>query len=64
ANAIAAYHPHVQYCSSLEAVSAVLVERLQPGDMALFLGAGNLNRIIPDVMEPFMNAEIQAVRQA
>ncbi|MDB9528512.1 UDP-N-acetylmuramate--L-alanine ligase [Oscillatoria sp. CS-180] len=64
ARAIAEYHPHVQYCSTLEAVSAVLTERLQPGDMALFLGAGNLNRIIPEVMEPFVNAEIQAVQQA
>ncbi|HEY9889957.1 MAG TPA: UDP-N-acetylmuramate--L-alanine ligase [Candidatus Obscuribacterales bacterium] len=64
ADAIAHYHPHVQFCPTLEAVSAVLTERLQPGDMALFLGAGNLNRIIPDVMEPFMNAEMQAVQQA
>lgn len=62
--AIALHHPHVQYCPSLDAVSAVLKERLQPGDMALFLGAGNLNRIIPDVMEPFMAAEMQAVQQA
>jgi UDP-N-acetylmuramate--alanine ligase len=64
AEAIAAYHPHVRYCPTLEAVSAVLIELLQPGDMALFLGAGNLNRVIPDVMEPFMNAEMQAVQQA
>ncbi|MEM9767296.1 MAG: UDP-N-acetylmuramate--L-alanine ligase [Cyanobacteria bacterium P01_D01_bin.71] len=62
--AIALHHPHVQYCPSLDAVSAVLKERLQPGDMALFLGAGNLNRIIPEVMEPFMAAEMQAVQQA
>lgn len=59
--AIAAYHPRVQYCPTLEAVQAVLVEQLQPGDMALFLGAGNLNRIIPDVMKSFMEAEAQAV---
>ncbi|MGF1460332.1 MAG: UDP-N-acetylmuramate--L-alanine ligase [Leptolyngbyaceae cyanobacterium] len=62
--AIAVHHPHVQYCPSLDAVSTVLKERLQPGDMALFLGAGNLNRIIPDVMEPFMAAEMQTVQQA
>jgi UDP-N-acetylmuramate--alanine ligase len=64
AKAIARNHAHVQHCPSLEAVSAVLAERLQPGDMALFLGAGNLNRIIPEVMEPFMNAEMQAIQQA
>ncbi|MEM9817093.1 MAG: UDP-N-acetylmuramate--L-alanine ligase [Cyanobacteria bacterium P01_D01_bin.6] len=62
--AIALHHPHVQYCPSLDAVSTVLKERLQPGDLALFLGAGNLNRIIPEVMEPFMAAEMQAVQQA
>ena len=62
--AIALHHPHVQYCPSLDAVSTVLKERLQPGDIALFLGAGNLNRIIPEVMEPFMAAEMQAVQQA
>lgn len=64
ARAIATHHANVQYCPSLEAISAVLTERLQPGDMALFLGAGNLNRIIPDVMEPFKKAEMQAVQQA
>jgi hypothetical protein len=31
-------------------VAAFLKETLQPGDTALFLGAGNLNQIIPDVM--------------
>jgi UDP-N-acetylmuramate--alanine ligase len=64
AQAIAQHHDRVQYCASLEAVSAVLTERLQPGDLALFLGAGNLNRIIPTVMEPFMKAEMQTVQQA
>ena len=64
AQEIAAYHSHVQYCPSLEAVIAVLKERLQSGDMALFLGAGNLNRIIPEVMDPFINVEMQAVQQA
>lgn len=64
AEAIAGYHPHVQYCPTLESVQAVLVERLQPGDMALFLGAGNLNRIIPGVMEPFVEAEVPTAQRA
>jgi UDP-N-acetylmuramate--alanine ligase len=64
ANAIAAYHPRVRHCPTLDAVSAVLIELLQPGDLALFLGAGNLNRVIPDVMAPFINAEVQAVQRA
>ena len=64
AHAIAEHHPYVQYCPTLEAVHAVLVERLQPGDMALFLGAGNLNRIIPEVMKPFVEAEAREVQRA
>lgn len=64
ARAITAYHPSTQYCPTLETVRMALVERLQPGDMALFLGAGNLNRIIPDVMQPFIEAEAQAIQQA
>ncbi|MBE7383429.1 MAG: UDP-N-acetylmuramate--L-alanine ligase [Leptolyngbya sp. SIO1E4] len=64
AQAIAIHHPRVQYCPALSAVRAVLVERLQQGDMALFLGAGNLNRIIPEVMEPFIEAEARAVQRA
>lgn len=64
AQAIAMHHPYVQYCPTLEAVHAALVERLQPGDMALFLGAGNLNRIIPEVMKPFIEAEARAVQRA
>lgn len=64
ARAIGTFHPHVQYCPTLDAVEAVLVERLQPADMALFLGAGNLNRVIPNVMESFKEVEVQAVQQA
>lgn len=64
AQAIGQYHPSVQYCPTLDAVQAVLIERLQPGDMALFLGAGNLNRIIPDVMQPFIEVETRAVQRA
>lgn len=64
AQAIAAYHNCVHYCPTVESVQAFLVEHLQPGDMALFLGAGNLNRVIPGVMEPFIEAEAQAVQRA
>jgi UDP-N-acetylmuramate--alanine ligase len=51
ANQIAQYHPQVQYCASLEAVSAWLCNHLRSGDLALFLGAGNLNQIIPPVLQ-------------
>ncbi|NEP19834.1 MAG: UDP-N-acetylmuramate--L-alanine ligase, partial [Leptolyngbya sp. SIO4C1] len=50
ARAIAQHHPQVDYCGTPEAVQAELVATLVPGDIVLFLTAGNLNRIIPDVM--------------
>lgn len=50
ADAIAHHQDDVQYCPSLDEVRTTLAEHLRPGDMALFLGAGNLNRIIPDVI--------------
>lgn len=50
ANLIAKSHPGVHYQRSLESVKTLLSDLLQPGDLALFLGAGNLNQIIPEVM--------------
>ncbi|XHX76521.1 MAG: UDP-N-acetylmuramate--L-alanine ligase [Stenomitos frigidus ULC029] len=50
ANLIANYHPQVDYQPSLQAVSQHLTKLLMPGDIALFLGAGNLNQLIPEVM--------------
>lgn len=50
ANLIANYHPQVDYQPSLQAVSQRLTQLLKPGDIALFLGAGNLNQLIPEVM--------------
>ena len=50
ANAIASHHPQVEYQPSLQAVSQRLNDLLMPGDIALFLGAGNLNQLIPEVM--------------
>jgi UDP-N-acetylmuramate--alanine ligase len=49
-DAIAAHHPQVVFQPSLPAVQNFLAETLEPGDLALFLGAGNLNQIIPEVM--------------
>lgn len=64
AEAIAQKHPCVTYQPTLDDVQTSLKDLLQPGDLALFLGAGNLNQIIPDVMslyaptpaEPLQNA--------
>lgn len=43
-------HPQVFYFPSLEILSQKLPELLQPKDLALFLGAGNLNQIIPNII--------------
>ena len=47
-NAIAQYHPQVYYHGDLSTLPQFLqAEILQPGDLTLFLGAGNLNQTIP-----------------
>jgi UDP-N-acetylmuramate--alanine ligase len=48
---IGTYHPNVHYQPTLEAVSQFLTKNLQPGDICLFLGAGNLNQIIPSIVD-------------
>ncbi|MBD2055203.1 UDP-N-acetylmuramate--L-alanine ligase [Oculatella sp. FACHB-28] len=49
AEAIAMHHPKVVYQPTLPDVYAYLVETLAPGDLVLFLGAGNLNQVIPQL---------------
>ncbi|MBD3880283.1 UDP-N-acetylmuramate--L-alanine ligase [Phormidium tenue FACHB-886] len=60
AAAIAAHHPQVSYQSTLAEVEAYLQTALRPGDLVLFLGAGNLNRIIPELLAFYQQAEQQA----
>ncbi|HEY9665114.1 MAG TPA: UDP-N-acetylmuramate--L-alanine ligase, partial [Allocoleopsis sp.] len=57
ADAIAAHHAQVVYQPTLQAVSAYLMETLASGDLVLFLGAGNLNRIIPDLVAHYQQIE-------
>jgi UDP-N-acetylmuramate--alanine ligase len=57
ADAIAIYHPQVVYQPTLQSVSAFLIETLEPGDLVLFLGAGNLNRVIPELMTFYQQVE-------
>jgi UDP-N-acetylmuramate--alanine ligase len=45
------YQPNVCYKPTLEAVFQYLTQNLQPGDICLFLGAGNLNQVIPRVVD-------------
>jgi UDP-N-acetylmuramate--alanine ligase len=57
ADAIAAHHPQVMYQPTLQDVSGYLMETLVPGDLVLFLGAGNLNRIIPELVTFYQQVE-------
>jgi UDP-N-acetylmuramate--alanine ligase len=47
---IAKHHSQVVYQPTLPAVREYLLKTLRPGDLALFLGAGNLNQVIPEVI--------------
>ena len=47
---IAKHHPQVVYQPTLPLVSEFLLQTLRSGDLALFLGAGNLNQVIPEVI--------------
>ncbi len=49
--AIAHHHPAVIYQPQLADVQKFLTEELTSGDLALFLGAGNLNQIIVPTLE-------------
>jgi UDP-N-acetylmuramate--alanine ligase len=53
ADAIAQHHPQVFYHHSLTNLGDFLKTILQSGDLALFLGAGNLNQIIPVLIESY-----------
>lgn len=58
-DAIAAHHSCVFHCPNLDEMTACLEKYLQPGDMALFLGAGNLNQVIPKMIDLY-NAQTPA----
>ncbi len=60
---IGLYHPNVCYQPTLEAVFQYLTQNLQPSDICLFLGAGNLNQIIPQVVD-FYQATAQNVERS
>jgi UDP-N-acetylmuramate--alanine ligase len=48
--AVSKHHKNVIYQPSLVELTEFLEKTLQSGDLTLFLGAGNLNQIIPDVL--------------
>ena len=51
ASAIREHHSQVSYAATLDDVKATLSSLLQPGDLVIFLTAGNLNQAIPDAMD-------------
>jgi UDP-N-acetylmuramate--alanine ligase len=51
-------HNNVHYQPDLQSLSKFLQKILVPGDLALFLGAGNLNQIIPEVMAYYQKIEL------
>lgn len=59
---IGKYHANVRYQPTLTAVSEFLLQNLQPGDICLCLGAGNLNQIIPDLVEAYRCSTEDAIR--
>ncbi|MBD0269893.1 MAG: UDP-N-acetylmuramate--L-alanine ligase [Cyanobacteria bacterium Co-bin8] len=64
ANEIAARHDHTEYQDTLASVQEALTDTLEPGDLVLFLGAGNLNQVIPNVMAYYADSEAQPLQQA
>ncbi|WP_315897334.1 UDP-N-acetylmuramate--L-alanine ligase [Thermosynechococcus sp. HN-54] len=58
------YHPVVDYCPTLEAVQKHLAHVLQPGDLVIFLGAGNLNQLIPSVMADQKQLSVASLTEA
>ena len=48
---IGEYHTQVSYAATLDDVKSKLASVLQPGDLVIFLTAGNLNQVIPDAMD-------------
>ena len=56
---VAKHHSNVEYQATLAEVRDYLMQNLRPGDLALFLGAGNLNQTIPEVID-FLRQPVQA----
>jgi UDP-N-acetylmuramate--alanine ligase len=57
---VAKHHSQVKYQPTLDSVHEFLLENLRPGDLALFLGAGNLNQIIPEIIAVMRQPAVQA----
>jgi UDP-N-acetylmuramate--alanine ligase len=63
AEAIAVHHPSTLYQPTLPDVCQYLQAHLRSGDLVMFLGAGNLNRVIPEVLAYYQEAETQTLEK-
>jgi UDP-N-acetylmuramate--alanine ligase len=59
ADRMAEYHTHVNYQPTLAETVDFLKQNLRPRDLVMFLGAGNLNQVIPGLCDYFQNLPIQ-----
>lgn len=64
ADAVAGAHPRVFYGHTLDDIQVALAHSLRPGDLVMFMGAGNLNQIIPQVMAYYAEAEMPSLQEA
>ncbi|MEM7769374.1 MAG: UDP-N-acetylmuramate--L-alanine ligase [Cyanobacteria bacterium P01_A01_bin.37] len=64
AEAIAQHHPHVIYRPTLTDVEIFLKDALKSGDLVLFLGAGNLNKVIPDLLDFYRQKQDQVLQSS
>ncbi|ASC72866.1 UDP-N-acetylmuramoylalanyl-D-glutamate--2,6-diaminopimelate ligase [Halomicronema hongdechloris C2206] len=64
AETIAIHHDQVDYQATLAEVQQRLTSLLEPGDLVIFLGAGNLNQIIPSVMAFYADIEAEYLHKA
>jgi UDP-N-acetylmuramate--alanine ligase len=64
ADVIKTQHKHVYYQPDLGEIPEFLAEILQPGDLTLFLGAGNLNQKIPETILAYTNSCLQELAKA
>jgi UDP-N-acetylmuramate--alanine ligase len=64
ADSVAQAHPKVVYGHTFDDIQATLLHSLRPGDLVMFMGAGNLNQIIPQVMAYYAEAEVPSLQEA
>ena len=58
AAAIASVRDQVHYAPTLKDVQDFLVKKLKSGDLAVFLGAGNLNQAIAPIMQDLIQSQV------